>query len=285
MSASAQKDRLRVIDIHKVPPHLSKEEVERKENKKLELLFQTKLWNDSVEDIAPLEPHTVLVAESEHSNQWKQNLIDNYLSKIGSDPVFVICAGSMKSQAEEMEQSTSIFPLANALTVAAGYKSVVTDNLSSLATTSKFLIASKQFGTELNIGYSVTGDGSAVILYTAETGEAPNQQWILNNVIGSPTQYTIESAIAPTFLSFPGAGASTTSWNGQTIVDATCYPTYTIQQVTPGENAYSITENTFGGILTAWAQYTEGVSIGMATFQRSADLGAAQVWMLYAAPP
>ncbi|KAJ7027326.1 hypothetical protein C8F04DRAFT_1399526 [Mycena alexandri] len=181
--------------------------------------------------------------------------------------------------------AASILPLATSLTVATGYKSVTTtDDLSSLATTSNFLIASKQFGTELNVGYNVTGDGNAVILYTPSANKATNQQWILTNVIGSPTQYTIASADAPTFLSFPGAAASTISYNGQTIVDATCYPTYTIQQVTPGENGYRITENTFGGILTAWAQYVETSSIGMATFQRSADLGAAQVWMIYAAP-
>ncbi|KAJ6458577.1 hypothetical protein C8R47DRAFT_1328204 [Mycena vitilis] len=86
------------------------------------------------------------------------------------------------------------------------------------------------------------------------------------------------------FLSFPGARASTLSYNGQTIVDSTSYPTYTIQQLAPGANQYKIAENTFGGILTAWAQYTEGTSIGMATFQRSADLGTAQVWEIFAAP-
>ncbi|KAJ7145572.1 hypothetical protein C8R44DRAFT_863447 [Mycena epipterygia] len=178
----------------------------------------------------------------------------------------------------------SILPLASALAVPKGYKNVTTADISSLAATSNFVIASQQFGTELNVGYASTGDGSAVILYTAQTADATNQQWTLNNVVGSPTEYTIESAEASTFLSFPGAGSSTLSWNGQTIVDSTCYPTYTIQQLTPGVNGYRITENTFGGILTAWAQYVEGTSIGMATFQRSADLGTAQVWMIFAAP-
>ncbi|KAJ7248704.1 hypothetical protein C8J57DRAFT_1240122 [Mycena rebaudengoi] len=176
----------------------------------------------------------------------------------------------------------SILPIASAIAVPTGYKSVIAANLSSLAATSNFVIASAKFGTELNVGYAVTGNGNAVILYTASTAQATNQQWILNNVIGSPTEYTIESAEAPTFLSFPGAGSSTVSYNGQTIVDSTCYPTFTIRQLTPGQNGYSITENMFGGILTAWGQYVEGGSIGMATFQRSADLGAAQVWMIFA---
>ncbi|KAJ7461395.1 hypothetical protein B0H11DRAFT_2056987 [Mycena galericulata] len=180
----------------------------------------------------------------------------------------------------------SILPLASALSVPSGYKNVTTDDLSSLAATSNFIISSAKFGTQLNIGYAVTGNGNAVILYTAETADAINQQWILNNVVGSPSQYTIESAEAPTFLSFPGASASpfTQSYNGQTIVDSTCYPTFTIQQLTAGENGYKITENSFGGILTAWAQYVEGSSIGMATYQLSADLGTAQVWNIFAAP-
>ncbi|KAJ7655981.1 hypothetical protein DFH06DRAFT_1199885 [Mycena polygramma] len=177
----------------------------------------------------------------------------------------------------------SLLPLASALAVPEGFKSVTTADLSSFAASTKFLIASEKFNTQLNIGYNVTGDGNAVILYTPTTAASPNQQWLLNNIVGSPTEYTIESAEASTFLSFPGARASTLSYNGQTIVDSTCYPTYTIQQLAPGANQYKITENTFGGILTAWAQYTEGTSIGMATFQRSADLGTAQVWEIFAA--
>ncbi|KAJ7864989.1 hypothetical protein B0H14DRAFT_2734976 [Mycena olivaceomarginata] len=176
----------------------------------------------------------------------------------------------------------SILPLSAALAVPTGYTSVTTANISSLAVTSRFVIASAQFGTELNIGYADTGNGNAVILYAAEAAQATNQQWILNNVIGSPTEYTIQSAEAPTFLSFPGAGSSTVSWNGQTIVDDTCYPTYTIRQYTPGVNGYLITENMFGAYLTAWPQYTETKSIGMATFQRTADLAYAQIWYLYA---
>ncbi|KAJ7900877.1 hypothetical protein B0H13DRAFT_1883176 [Mycena leptocephala] len=172
--------------------------------------------------------------------------------------------------------AASILPLAYALAVPSGYTSVATANLSALAATSNFLIASERFGTELNIAYGLTGDGETVILYGTVAAQANNQQWILNNVVGSPTEYTIESAEAQTFLSFPGARSTTqtTSWNGQTIVDSTCYPTFTIQQVTPGQNGYMI--------LTAWASYVEGATIGMATFQRSEDLAAAQVWMLYA---
>ncbi|KAJ7235722.1 hypothetical protein B0H12DRAFT_1075994 [Mycena haematopus] len=178
----------------------------------------------------------------------------------------------------------SIFPFASGLAVRPGFTSVTTAKLSSLAATSKFVFASKQFGTELNVGYNATGNGAAVILYTPSGATAINQQWLLNNVVGSPTEYTIQSVSAQSFLSFPGAGASTISYNGQTIVDSTCYPTFTIEQVTPGVNGYRITENTFGGILTAWAQYVEGTSIGMATFQVTGDLGAAQVWTISAAP-
>ncbi|KAJ6494272.1 hypothetical protein C8R45DRAFT_1212323 [Mycena sanguinolenta] len=180
--------------------------------------------------------------------------------------------------------AASILSFASALVVPDGFTTVTAANLSSLAATSKFVITSQQFGTQLNVGYNATGNGAAVILYTPSTATAINQQWILNNVVGSPTEYTIQSVSSQTFLSFPGDSASTISYNGQTIVDSTCYPTFTIQQLTPGVNGYRITENTFGGILTAWAQYTEGKSIGMATFQVSADLGAAQVWEIAAAP-
>ncbi|KAJ7876412.1 hypothetical protein B0H13DRAFT_2347633 [Mycena leptocephala] len=132
----------------------------------------------------------------------------------------------------------SILPLAAALAVPNGYTSVTTANVSSLAATSRFVIASAQFGTELNIGYSNTSNGNAVILYGAGAAQSTNQQWILNNVIGSPTEYTIQSAEAPAFLSFPGAGSSALSFNGQTVVDDTCYPTFTIRQYTPGVNGY-----------------------------------------------
>ncbi|KAF8192238.1 hypothetical protein K438DRAFT_1762237 [Mycena galopus ATCC 62051] len=179
---------------------------------------------------------------------------------------------------------TSILPLVSPLILPSGYKNVTTDDLSPLAATSSFVIASQKFGTELNVGYSSTGDGSPVILYAPTTAQAINQQWILNNIVGSPTEYFIESAEAPTFLSFPGAGSSTFSWNAQTIIDATCYPNYTIQQLTPGVNGYRITENMYGGILTAWAQYVQGGAIGMATFQPIVELGAAQVWELYVDP-
>ncbi|KAF7369857.1 hypothetical protein MSAN_00614700 [Mycena sanguinolenta] len=172
----------------------------------------------------------------------------------------------------------SILPFASAIVVPHGFTSVTAADLSSLAATSKFVIASQQFGTELNVAYNATGNGAPVILYTPTTATAINQQWILNNVVGSPTEYTIQSVSSQTFLSFPGDSTSTISYDGQTIIDSTCYPTFTIQQLTPGVNGYRITENTFGGILTAWAQYTEGKSVGMATFQRSADLGSAQVW-------
>ncbi|KAJ7439011.1 hypothetical protein B0H11DRAFT_2254134 [Mycena galericulata] len=180
--------------------------------------------------------------------------------------------------------AASILPFASTLTVPTAYKSVSTDELSSLAATSNFVIASQQFGTALNIQGAVTGDGDAVILYSNAFDGSINQQWILNNVAGSSNQYTIESAQAATFLSFPGAESSTTSSNAQTVIDASNHPTFTIQQITPFENAYTITENKFGNILTAWAQYAEDGSVGLATFQPSADLGAAQVWMIFSAP-
>ncbi|KAJ7698206.1 hypothetical protein B0H16DRAFT_1749776 [Mycena metata] len=176
--------------------------------------------------------------------------------------------------------AASIFSFASALVVPDGFTSVTAANLSSLAATSKFVIASQLFGTQLNPPHPLTNrrvhSPSPASILTAI-------QWILNNVVGSPTEYTIQSISSQTFLSFPGDSASTISYNGQTIIDSTCYPTFTIQQLTPGVNGYRITENTFGGILTAWAQYTEGTSIGMATFQVSADLGAAQVWVIAAA--
>ncbi|KAJ7732145.1 hypothetical protein B0H16DRAFT_1582087 [Mycena metata] len=180
--------------------------------------------------------------------------------------------------------AAAMLPLATVLAVPTGFTNVATGDLSSLATTSNFVIASKQFGTELNIGSNITTEGNAVILYTPTTAGSPNQQWILTNVVGSPTEYTIQSADAPTFLSFPGAVVSGTSFNGQTVVDPICYPTYTIKQLTPGVNGYIITENMFGATLTAWAQYVETKTVGMATFQRTVDLGNAQVWELFAAP-
>jgi hypothetical protein len=70
----------------------------------------------------------------------------------------------------------SILPLAAALAVPSGYTSVTVADLSPLAATSNFLIASERFGTELNIGYNVTGNGNAVILYTAQAAQATNQQ-------------------------------------------------------------------------------------------------------------
>ncbi|KAF7349105.1 hypothetical protein MVEN_01432600 [Mycena venus] len=177
----------------------------------------------------------------------------------------------------------SIFSIASALTLPSEYTNFTTANLSSLAATSKFAIASERFGTLLNLAFAITGDGEAVML-DGTVASNPNVQWILNNVIGSATQYTIQSAQAPTFLSFPGARSTTqtTSLYGQTIVDSIGYPTFTIQQVTPGQNGYTITENMFGGILTAWPPYVEGGTIGMATFQGSEQLGSAQVWTISA---
>ncbi|KAJ7658159.1 hypothetical protein DFH06DRAFT_1472845 [Mycena polygramma] len=99
--------------------------------------------------------------------------------------------------------------------------------------------------------------------------------WILHGILGAPNIYKIESAEAPTFLSFPGARASTSSFFGQTIVDSTCYPTFTFEQLAVGENRYRIIENTFGGILTAWGEYVEGGSVGM-----SLPSNAAQTWEL-----
>ncbi|KAJ7775555.1 hypothetical protein B0H16DRAFT_1507864 [Mycena metata] len=99
MSASAQKDRFRVIGIHKVPAHLSKEEVERKVNAladkfvripsvqqnllKLELLLQTKFLDDLLEKIgfAPAEPHVILVAETESLDHFTEVLKDKDVGK------------------------------------------------------------------------------------------------------------------------------------------------------------------------------------------------------------
>ncbi|KAJ6447625.1 hypothetical protein C8R45DRAFT_1047457, partial [Mycena sanguinolenta] len=174
----------------------------------------------------------------------------------------------------------SISPFASAVAVPAGFTSVAA-NLSSLAATSKFVIASKQFGTQLNVAYNQTGNGAAVILYPASFAASVNQQWLLNNVnIASPTEYTIQSVSSQTFLTWPGEGSSVISWDSPTVVDSTCYPTFTVTQITPGVNEYSIVENTKGGILTAWAQWVEGTVSGIATFQLSADLGSALVLCL-----
>ncbi|KAJ7742143.1 hypothetical protein DFH07DRAFT_943376 [Mycena maculata] len=165
---------------------------------------------------------------------------------------------SLASIALLVALAASILPFASTLTVPTGYKSISTDELSSLAATSNFVIASQQFGTALNVQGDTTGDGDAVILYSNAFDGSLNQQWILNNVAGSPNQYTIESAQAATFLSFPGAESSTTSSNAQTVIDTTYYPTFTIQQISPFQNGY-----TFGNILTAWAQYAEDGSVGL----------------------
>ncbi|KAJ7648343.1 hypothetical protein DFH06DRAFT_1209992 [Mycena polygramma] len=82
----------------------------------------------------------------------------------------------------------SLLPLA-ALALPSGFKSVTTADLSSLSTTSKFLIASEKFNTQLNIAGNRIGDGNAVIMYTPNTASSPNQQWFLNNVVGSPNEY------------------------------------------------------------------------------------------------
>ena len=72
---------------------------------------------------------------------------------------------------------TSIIALASAVAIPDGYKSVTTlDSLSSLAASSNFVIASSEYGTELNIAYSLTGEGSPVVAYAEQGDVDANQQ-------------------------------------------------------------------------------------------------------------
>ena len=76
---------------------------------------------------------------------------------------------------------TSIIALTSAAMIPDGYQSVTTlDSLSSLATTSNFLIIAQEDGTELRVNYAYSttglGEGSPVVAYAEQTDIDLNQQ-------------------------------------------------------------------------------------------------------------
>lgn len=71
----------------------------------------------------------------------------------------------------------SAIHFASVVAIPSGYKSVTPDLLTSLpANTTKVIIASGTYGTELNVAYGGTEQGSPVIMYTPSTAGSNNQQ-------------------------------------------------------------------------------------------------------------